>query len=276
MAQPALSRQIRQLEEELGARLLERDHHGVRLTTAGRAFRAEAAEVLRQSEQAIRVVRQSGEAGAGQLNVAYIWGLFHSLVPPIIEQFRRQSPATAVHLFDLPPMEQAKGLTEGRLDAAFIGFAEEAKQAGLATTRVGTCCFVAALPEDHPAARGSRVQLKRLAGEMFLGISEQTYPGASRYVMDACGRAGFRPRILQMVERGYTILGLVAARCGVALVPESLEALPHEGMVFRPLAEPVVADLYLAWKPKLMPPLLARFLCAVKESIQRARSPIRG
>jgi DNA-binding transcriptional LysR family regulator len=70
-----------------------------------------------------------------------------------------------------------------------------------------------------------------VSNEFFLGISEETYPGASRLVAEAFARAGFRPKILQMVERGYTILGLVAARCGVALVPESLQALPHGGVV---------------------------------------------
>jgi len=92
------------------------------------------------------------------------------------------------------------------------------------------------------------VSLEQLHEDFFLGISEVTYSEACRHVMDACARAGFRPRILEMVERGYTILGLVAGQSGVALLPESLRALPHPGVVFRPLADPPVADLYLAWR----------------------------
>ena len=260
VAQPALSRQIRRLEEELGGSLLERDSRGVRLTNAGKAFRAEAGTILRQSEQAVRVARQTGGGERGPLNLAYIWGLFHSMVPPMLERFRRRCPETAVHLFDLAPVQQGQALLEGTLDAGFIGFAHEADVPGLLRRKVGTCSFVAALPVKHPAARKRVVPLASLAEDFFLGISEETYPGASHHVMEACRRAGFRPRILQMVERGYTILGLVAGGSGVALLPHSLQALPHAGLVFRPLADPPVADLFVAWRDGASKPLLEEFL----------------
>jgi len=248
VAQPALSRQIRQLEDELGVKLLERNHHGVRLTEAGKAFWLEAAGLLKQSEQAVRVARGTNPPAGGQLNLGYIWGLFHSVVPEVLERFRQKSPETAVHLFDLSPQQQREALAQGTLDAGFIGF--EADTAGLQKRRIGACSFVAVLPKGHRAARKATVPLASLAEEFFLGISDQTYPAASRYVAEACTRAGFKPKFLQMVERGYTILGLVAARCGVALVPASLKAMPHPGIVFRPLADPPVADLFLAWQAR--------------------------
>jgi len=263
VAQPALSRQIRQLEDELGVSLLERTRQGVQLTKSGRAFLAEAHALLQQSEEAIRVARKTGEPGHAQLNLGYIWGLFHSQAPPVLERFRRGSPATAIHLFDLAPLAQARAILEGRLDAGFIGFAHEANCAGLSKRKVGSSTFVAALPADHRAARKAIVPLSSLADDFFLGISGETFPGASRHVADACARAGFRPKFLQMVERGYTILGLVAGHCGVALLPESLMALPHPGITFRPLADPPVADLFLAWRAKSTPPVLKEFLNAL-------------
>src|SRR5262249_53549106 len=168
VAQPALSRQIRQLEDELGVRLLERTQRGVVLTEAGQAFLTEACALLKQSEQAVRVAQQTGKPGAAHLNLGYIWGLFHSLVPPVLERFRRHSPETSVHLFDLAPMEQAQALLEGRLHAGFIGFAHEANAAGLSKRKVGSCSFVAALPRDHRAARKSTVPLASLADDFFL------------------------------------------------------------------------------------------------------------
>jgi DNA-binding transcriptional LysR family regulator len=137
VAQPALSRQIRQLEDELGVALLDRTRHGVQLTKTGRAFLTETQSILQQSEQAMRIARSGGETEQSQLKLGYIWGLFHSFVPPILERFRGHFPETAVHLFDLAPMAQAREILEGRLDAGFIGFAHEANSAGLSKRKVG-------------------------------------------------------------------------------------------------------------------------------------------
>lgn len=250
VAQPALSRQIRQLEEEIGVPLFERGSGGVRLTPAGTAFLTEVRSILDRSEQAVRAAQSSGLARAVPLNVGYVWGLFHSVVPAVVEGFRQRAPGAAVNLFDLTATQQAAALAEGRLDAGFIGLADEADAAGLARRRVGECSFVAALPVGHPAARRRRVPLAALAEAMFFAISDDTYPGAARLVANACSRAGFRPRIVQAADRGHTLLALVAGNCGVALVPESLAALPHPGVVLRPLVEPPVAELFVAWQPK--------------------------
>ena len=260
VAQPALSRQIRQLEEEVGVTLLDRNRRGVRLTEAGRAFLTEARALLDHSEQAIRVAQGTGRGRGGQLNIGYVWGLFHSLVPSAIEHFRREFPDAAVNLFDLTATQQAEALVQGRLDAGFIGFAQEADAAGLTRRKVGACSFVAALPGNHRAARKSRVALATLAEDFFFVISEQNYPGASRFVLEACERAGFRPKILQAAERGHTILGLVAGNCGVALLPEPLRALPHPGVVFRPLVQPPTGDLFIAWPASQVSPLGLAFL----------------
>ena len=248
VAQPALSRQIRQLEEEIGVELLERTRRGVRLTSAGEAFLVEARGVLDQSAQAIQVARKTELGKAGQLNLGYVWGLFHSVVPPVVANFRGRFPSVAVHLFDLPATQQAEALAQGRLDAGFIGLADEADTVGLAKRKVGECSFVVALPATHRAARRRRVPLAMLAQDFFFSISDQHYPGASRCALEACTKAGFRPRILQAAERGHTILGLVAGQCGVALLPEPLRALPHPGVAFRPLEDALRVDLFVAWK----------------------------
>lgn len=266
VAQPALSRQIRQLEEELGVALFERNRRAVRLTAAGEAFLAEARSVLAQSERAIQVAQAKAVPPGAALNVGYVWGLFHTRVPAVVEQFRRRFPHVAVHLFDFTATEQATALVEGRLDLGFIGFEEEAGAAGLERRRIGACSFVVALPAAHPAARRRRVDLASLSGEMFFAISGATYPGAAHLVADACQSAGFRPRILQAAERGHTLLGLVAGQCGVALVPESLAALPHPGVVLRPLLNPPRAGLFVAWPPRRPCPYRDEFLALLNGS----------
>jgi DNA-binding transcriptional LysR family regulator len=260
VAQPALSRQIRHLEEEIGVQLLERDRRSVRLTEAGRAFLAEARALLEHSERAVRIARGAKKAAGGRLNLGYVWGLFHSRVPDTVARFRQRFPEVAVNLFDLTATQQAEALVEGRLDAGFIGFADEADAVHLTKRKVGTCEFIAALPKTHRAARKSTVALSTLAQDFFFVISERNYPGAARFVSEACQRAGFRPKILQSAERGHTILGLVAGNCGVALLPEPLRALPHPGVVFRPLAQPPKGDLHIAWRPQRVSSALAGFL----------------
>jgi DNA-binding transcriptional LysR family regulator len=260
VAQPALSRQIRQLEAEVGVALLERRARGVRLTDAGAVFLAEAAALLAQSEQAVRLAQMSGQHQQTQLDVGYVWGLFHTLVPQWIARFRQRNPEVAVNLFDLTATQQAEALGRGKLDLGFIGFAFEADAARLAKQRVGECAFMAALPKEHPAASKRKVALKALAQDFFIVISEQTYPGAARFLNEACRKAGFRPKILQTAERGYTILGMVAGNCGVTLLPESLQALPHPGVVFRPLVDAPTGGLFAAWNPAKQTPVMRRFL----------------
>jgi DNA-binding transcriptional LysR family regulator len=271
VAQPSLSRQIRQLEEEIGVRLLDRNRRQVRLTVAGKAFLAEARALLEQSDLAIQVARKTGHAGREHLNIGYIWGLFHSLTPGIIERFRRQFPEVAVNLFDMTATQQADALVQGRLDAGFIGFAEEADAAGLAKCKVGACAFIAALPQFHPAARKTRISLAALAQDFFFVISEENYPGAARIVLEACERAGFRPRILQVAERGHTMLSLVAGHRGVALLPQPLRALPHPGVVFRPLTQPPAGDLFIAWRPSRPSPLRDAFVSLLSRPAAKLR-----
>jgi DNA-binding transcriptional LysR family regulator len=259
------------LEEEIGVQLLKRNRRATHLTEAGRVFLAEACALLEQSERALRVAQKAARADCGQLNIGYIWGLFHGIAPAVIGRFRPLMPEVAVHLFDFTATEQAEALLDGRLDAGFIGFAREADAAGLAKRKVGTSEFMAVLPEKHRAACNAKLRLRDLADESFIMISDQSYPGASEYVTRACEGAGFRPRVVQTVERGYTIIGVVAAGCGVALLPESLRKLPHAGVVFRPLIDPPSGALYIAWRASKPHPARDAFLGVASQRPQPNR-----
>lgn len=134
-----------------------------------------------------RAIRRAG--ASAELRVGYVWGLFHSSVPLFLQRFRTAHPGVAVHLFDWTATQQADALREGRLDAGFIGFAEEADEAGLVRQSVGCCAIQAVLPVNHPGARKGRVRLASLSRESFLVISERNYPGAARLALEACSHA---------------------------------------------------------------------------------------
>ena len=268
VAQPALSRQIRMLEEEIGVPLFHRDRSGVRLTQPGEAFLKEARAILERSENAIRAAQSGTQPFPAELNVGYVWGLFHSSVPSWLARFRSAHPEVAVHLFDWTGTQQNEALLQGTLDAGFLGFAEDATSS-LARQSVGKCALHAVLPQSHPLARKRQLRLAALAGEPFLVISQRNYPGASRLALEACEQAGFRPRILQTAERGHALLGLVASGCGVALLPEPLGSLPHAGVAFRPLADQPEAELVVAWNPSRSHPARDQFLNTLPEVSHR-------
>lgn len=256
VAQPALSRQIRQLEDEVGVRLLERNQRSVALTQAGRAFLDEARKLLRQSDEAIRVAKNSASVPSGHLDVGYVWGLFHTLAPTALARLRQKYGEVSLNLFDMNAQEQRAALASGKIDAGFIGFEQDAHGTGFANRRIGSIEFMLVLPDDHSMASAPAVSLEALASEFFIAVSETTYPSAAHCASDICAEAGFRPRVLQAAERGYTVLGLVAARCGVALLPASLSALPHPGVVFRSLVQRPNRGLYMAWRSNHTSPVL--------------------
>jgi DNA-binding transcriptional LysR family regulator len=260
VAQPALSRQIRQLEEELGVSLLQRNSRGVALTPKGERFLSEAEAILEQTGRAMQRVQMSENA---TLNLGYVWGLFHSVAPRWLQRLRELDPGLAINLLDLSATQQGKALSAGKLDAGLIGFAFEAERAQLQMQCIGDCNFVIALPKSHSLARSSSLKLAALADEVFLLISDAHFPGAAQVINAACAAAGFRPRALQTAERGHTLLNLVAAGCGVALLPEPLRSLPHSGVVFRPPATPVKEKLYVAWRSDLPDRTLKQLLSAI-------------
>jgi len=262
VAQPALSRQIKQLEQELGIALFERNKRKVSLTGPGEAFLGEARAILEQADQALAHAR-SGKSKV--LNVGYVWGLFHSTAPAVLQRLRARVPGLTVNLFDMTASQQSSALVAARLDFGFIGTALEAEAAALEKARIGQCEFSIVLPRAHRSARRNSIELSTLRDELFLLISEDHFPGALRVMQEGCEAAGFCPRILSTAERGHTILGLVAAGCGVALLPDTLRALPHDGLVFRKPAQTIRADLYLAWRKGLERTIIDEFLAAIPE-----------
>ncbi len=247
-AQPSLTRQIRNLEEELGVRLLHRTKQKVTLTDEGRSFLADARRLLALAAETVESVRRlhSGEVRA--LNVGYVSNLYYELIPRTLASFHQTFPTISVNLFDLSCGEQFRALQDGKLDLGFVGLHEPIARRGLEFRTIASYKTVVALPKDNPLASKTKVELKALAPMFFIGMSETSYPGYRDWLVKTCQRAAFTPKVLQDVDLERKMIHAVAAGLGVAIVPEQLKKLEHENVVFRSLDTVIVTEGCVAWR----------------------------
>jgi DNA-binding transcriptional LysR family regulator len=248
VAQPSLSVQIKSLEEEVGAQLLERDKHHVFLTQAGKRFLQHARSILSLAETA-KVEARCAEAGElGELNVGYsASAMFSDVLPAAIRKFRQQFPYVVLTLHDIPSLEQLHGLLERTLDLGILRKPEVRVPAGIEIREWYRAPLVVALQQDHPLARRPSLSLSQLKAEPFVTYPREAGTGLYWQILDICAHAGFRPRVAREVLEPSTIVGLVAAGVGVAIVPDGIQCIQLNGAVFRPLSDiTAYSAVYLA------------------------------
>lgn len=249
LAQPSLTRQIKDLEGEIGVRLLDRTKGRVSLTTEGASFLLDAKRVLEQSVEIVESVRRLSRHGSLRpLNLGYVADLFYDLIPVTLATFQRSFPAIPINLFDMTCGDQFRALEEGRIDLGFVGLHEPIKERGLRYHCIASYDTVVALPKASPLARKSVVHLKQLKPMFFIGMSEESYPGYRHWLTQTCRHAGFSPRVLQDVEIERSLIQGVAAGLGIALLPDQAKKLPHGDVVFRNLSTKVKTESCIAWK----------------------------
>ena len=248
LAQPSLTRQIRDLEEEIGVRLLDRTKRKVSLTDEGRSFLVDAKRVLNLAEDIVGSVQRLSRREVSALNIGYLANLFYDLLPVTLAAFQRSFPTVAINLFDMTCGDQFRAIEDGRIDLGFVGLREAIEERGFQYQPIASHRVVAALSKDHPVANKPAVKLKELEPMFFIGMSETSYPGYRGWLTQTCQRVGFSPKVLQDADIERTVIHSVAAGLGVALLPEQVKRLPHERVVFRPLKPAVATESCIAWK----------------------------
>jgi DNA-binding transcriptional LysR family regulator len=265
LSQPPLSRQIRQLEDQLGVALFARSTQRVELTEAGRAFLPEARGVLAQTERAISAARAAGRGEVLKLEVGYLIALDHGPVAQIIAAFRAASPGVTISIAHMSSLEQVAALRDGRID---IGFARlPIAHRGLSCLTVGSDNFVAVLPTAHPLAKKRRIDLLDLRDEGFVMLETRRHPNFQAATLDVCRVAGLTPRITHESESLQNIVVMVASGLGIGLVPASVAAFRAPGVVFRPLkgaAGELAVESGLLWRPRDPSPVVADFVACVR------------
>jgi DNA-binding transcriptional LysR family regulator len=260
VAQPALSRQIRDLEEELGLRLFERDRRRVALTAAGVAFLDEIKSLLGHVERAVETARRAARGEHGSLRIGYVPAVIYTALPEIVRGYRRRFPGVEVRLSEMNPAVQVEALLSDRVDVGFLR--GPIQEPALAVETVLQEPLVVALPSGHALGGHKRIALVMLAGEPFVLPARSRGPGFHDQIIAICRNAGFSPRVVQEGSQ-IDALSLVASGAGVAIVPTSLQALRRAGVVYRPLREQRVTRLDMVWRKDATSPVLREFLQAV-------------
>ena len=266
VAQPALSQQVKQLEQDVGAVLLERTTRQVRLTSAGAVFLEHAHRVLREAELARESVLVTARGERGELRVGVTGVITWRLLPRMARAYRQRYPLVRLELRpSVFSAAQVSALIDGEID---VGFLRAPVPVGpLASRVILNEPLMAVLPQDHPLAGEPEVHLAGLADDAFVSYVSMQGSALRDAAVHACFSAGFTPRVVQEAPDTHTVVALVGAAVGVALMPASAETLQIEGVVFTPIAGgvDVRVPIALAWREGDSSPVLANFLATAEE-----------
>jgi DNA-binding transcriptional LysR family regulator len=261
MTQPPLSRQIMLLEREVGVSLLDRSGRTVTVTPAGRVFLTEARRILRLAEETALAVRRIPTGTGGTLTVGFTAVSVHGYVKSFLQRIAEQLPHVDLVLRELVTADQLEAIVAGDIDLGFVR--PPVTRAGLLSRTVQAERLLLAVPAGDPfATRGQPAGMGELDGRSLVMYS----PVESRYfhelLLGMTVRAHARPRYVQYVSQVHTMLALVQAGVGLAIVPESATAMHPDGIAFVELAdgESPPVELAAAWREDADNPALARVL----------------
>lgn len=267
IAQPPLSRQIRQLEEELGVTLLDRSKRRVELTPAGRTFFVEARRVLTQSERAVRAAQRTSRGDLGPLSLGFVPAADLDLLPRALRLCRTRYPSFEVELHPMTRCQQADALRSGRIQMGLVLLPFD--DGSSAVEPLVREPLVAVLPDGHRLARRDRVRMTDLRDETIVSFPRAPR-GRDHMTESACRQAGFEPRLAYATDRIETNLSLVAAGIGVSLLPASIRNLKRVGVVYRPLLPPAPhVELAVTYPSDAASPSVTTFLQVLRDVTAR-------
>jgi DNA-binding transcriptional LysR family regulator len=246
VAQPPLSRQIRDLEAELGVVLVDRDSRPVKLTEAGRLFHEQAMQILAGVEQSRASMRRFAANERRRFVIGFVGSILYGSVPEMIRRFRKSKPEVDVQLIELTTLEQVAALKTARIDAGLgrIRIDDPAVQREILHEEP----LVIAVAADHRLAGDPRpLKMAEIVGDVLIVYPSQPRPSYADQVLRLLRDHGVKPEHVSEVREVQTALGLVAAQSGVALVPASLARLRRDDIVYRPILEKdVVSPIILS------------------------------
>ena len=270
MTQPPLSRQIQELEAELGFELFDRARRQVELTPAGVVFLGRIRGVLEGIDQAVHEARRASIGEIGRVAVGYISSLAYSGITDLLRAFHERFPKVEIALREMSPQAQLDAIKEGTMDVGLVrGLVDDAS---LASACVSRDPLVVVLPAGHRLAEHKRIPLKLLAREPFILFPRQRGPAFFDHIMSLCRTAGFSPRIVQEAPQLDDIVSLVAAGFGVAIMPGSIRRAGRKGLAIRPIVGAPRATLYIVWRADDTAPALREFIGFVRSTFVKKKA----
>jgi DNA-binding transcriptional LysR family regulator len=268
IAQPSLSHQIRQLEDDLQVGLLHRTKRRVELTDAGRLFLQESRDIIARADRATVIARRMGSVDARRLRVGIGYCSDQSDIAALLGAFNAQQRAIQVETKTLSVPAQLAALADGQLDVAFVR--PPVSDHSLMSEVMIREALVLALPPKHRLASRSRLPLLAVANELFILPPHDVVPVFHDAVLKACRAAGFIPHAPHEADHLHMVLGLVAAGAGVALVPASASKIQHGRVTFRTLhPAPERLETALAWRRGDKSPAVAEFITTARRVLSQ-------
>ncbi|WP_420231098.1 LysR substrate-binding domain-containing protein [Pseudomonas sp. ABY48] len=248
MTQPPLSRQIQLLEHHLGVELFTRSTRSVALTAAGRAFFIEAQNLLEQAQQAAVAAKRFAQGDIGSVTISFVGSAVYEFLPKVIAEARLKQPQVKIVLAEMNTYQQHEALRARRIDLGIVR--SPLLETGYATECLVREPFVLAVPAGHPLASAEAVSVQDLDGQPFLMYSHAAYPPFNELLTGMLRSARVAPQFVQWLGSSLTILALVNAGIGLALVPRCASSVVFKQVVFREidLGEGVQSELHLVWR----------------------------